>query len=123
MPGFVVSRTVTVKEQVPVLFEASVANAVTVWFPSEKSEPASCEYVIARPSVTSSEAVAFEYETIEPEASIASVTTFSGHETVGAVESRTVTVKEQLAVLPELSVAHAVTTVAPRASVAPDAEE
>jgi hypothetical protein len=55
--GGVVSRTVTVKVAVPVLFAASVAVQATVLVPSANVEPEAGEHVTGRSPLTASRAV------------------------------------------------------------------
>jgi len=92
--GAVVSTTVTVNEQWPVLLAASVAEQFTVVGPRGKVLPLAGEHVTASVPSTRSLAVAVNVATA-PAALVASFVMGDGQLTVGAVVSTTVTVNEQ----------------------------
>ncbi len=113
------SMTVTLKVQVAVLPAPSVAVAVTVVVPTAKELPdAGLKDTEAEQL---SEAVAAKVTVAEIWPTSAVTEMFDGQVIVGAWVSLTVTVKEQVAVLPAPSVAVAVTVVVPRLKVEPDA--
>jgi hypothetical protein len=116
VPGAVVSWTVTVNEPVAVLPAPSVAVQVTVVAPRANSDPEAGVQTGVTDPETASDAVAGVYETAAPEGPVASAVTGEGRARVGAVVSRTVTVKPADTVLPAASVAVQVTVVAPRAN-------
>jgi hypothetical protein len=118
--GAIVSRTVTVKEALPVFPRASVAEQVTVVAPIAKIEPEAGEQIGVNTPLTVSVADDVKV-TVAPAALVASLMIFAGTVTTGAVVSRTVIVKEALPVLPAVSVAEQVTVVVAIAKVEPEA--
>ena len=120
--GACVSLTVTVNEQLLVLFEASVAVHVTVEAPIAKSDPDSGEHTTVVPGQLS-DVVGSANFTVAPH-TFASFDTvmFAGHVIVGAVVSVTVTVKVHVVsgLFADASVAVHVTVVTPTGNVAPD---
>ena len=110
--GTSLSFTVTVKEQVEILPWPSLAVAVTVVAPNAKVEPLAGLYVkVAVPQL--SEAVAAKVTTWVQSPAAAFTLKLAGQVMLGAWLSFTVTVKVQAEVLPEASVAVAVTVVFP----------
>jgi hypothetical protein len=119
--GPVVSETVTVKEQEPVLEAASVAVQVTVVVPTSKVEPeAGLHTTEGVPQLSEAEGVA-NVTTAEHASAVAERARSAGQVTTGGVVSATETVKEQEAVFPPPSVAVQVTVVAPSGKVDPEA--
>ena len=110
--------TVTVKEAVPVLPAASVAEQVTVVVPRANVVPDAGEHVAVSGAVTASDAVAVK---LTATGAVDCTVMFAGTVTVGAVVSCTVTVKEALALFPATSFAVQLTVVAPNPKVEPDA--
>lgn len=96
--GGVVSRTVTVKDALPVLPAASVAEQFTVVVPNGNVLPEGGTQVGVIAPSTMSEALA-EKLTTAPDEPVASTVIFEGTVTVGGVVSCTVIVKEALPVL------------------------
>jgi hypothetical protein len=121
MAGGVESATVTVKEQDEVLPPPSVAVQVTVVAPSGNVEPEAGAHATEADPQSSVPVGVWNVTTAEHVVALA--VTFAGQARVGAVASRTVTVKEQEAVLLDESVAVQVTVVTPTAKVEPDAGE
>jgi hypothetical protein len=118
--GAWLSSTVTVKEQVAVFPAASVAVAVTVVAPKLKVEPEAGLYdTVADPQLSVAVAAKVTTAVQVPAAVLAEM--FDGQVIAGAWLSSTVTVKEQVAVFPAASVAVAVTVVAPKLKVEPEA--
>ena len=115
--GGVVSRTVTVKDAVPVL-DPSDAVHVTVVAPRGNVDPEAGEHVGAIEPATMSVAED-ENDTTAPAALVAPVTMFAGTVTTGATVSLTMTSKVPLASLPEESSASQVTGVVPTGNVDP----
>ena len=120
--GFWLSTTVTVKEQVSVFPAASVARQVTVVVPSEKvdPEPGPDNRVMEAPEQLS-ETVGVEYETTllqEPEPALTVMD--DGQEATGSMPSKTVTLKEHVATLPEASVPRKATVVVPMGKKPPE---
>ncbi len=119
--GGSVSLTVTVNEQLPVFDDESVAMQVTVVTPLGKVEPdAGAQTGVRLPSQLSA-AVAVKLTTAEQSPPAVPVVMGDGQVTTGASSSLTVTVNEQLPVLPDESVAMQVTVVTPLGKVEPDA--
>jgi hypothetical protein len=117
----VVSLTVTVKEQLPVLPALSVAEQVTFVWPTVKYVPDAGEQVgVSTPSQLSS-ALAVKVTLATVEHAPAVIVIGPGQVTTGFSQSLTVTVKEQVPVLPALSVAEQVTVVCPTAKLEPEA--
>src|SRR6185436_4825468 len=114
--GGVVSWTLTVKVQVPVLPWASVEEQVTVVVPIAKVLALAGEQVTASVPSTMSLAEAVKLATV-PAALVASIIILAGQVTVGGVVSSTLTVKVQVPVLPWTSVEEQVTVVIPIAKV------
>ena len=90
--GAVVSRTVTVKLFVATFARVSGAEQVTVVVASGNVAPLAGVQLAATAPLTASVAVALNV-TIAPAAPVASAVVFGGSVSVGAVVSRTVTVK------------------------------
>jgi hypothetical protein len=116
--------TVTVKEQVAVFPAASVAVQVTVEVPMGKKDPEAGEQLTSIGPGQLSVTVGLGYVTIAPfsPGSLGTVTS-AGQVITGASVSSTVTVKEQLAVFPDGSVAVQVTVVVPTGKKEPEAGE
>ncbi len=118
--GAWLSNTVTVNVQVAVFPAASVAVAVTVVAPKLKVEPEAGLYdTVADPQL--SEAVAANVTTAVQVPAAVLAEMFDGQVIAGAWLSSTVTVNVQVAVFPAASVAVAVTVVAPKLKVKPEA--
>jgi len=116
--GFCASTTVTRNVHVPVRPAPSVAVAVTVVAPTAKKLPGAGTYVTVAEQL--SVAVAANV-TVAPHTPASAFTVIgAGQLTDGDWLSVTVTVNVHVAVLPEASVAVAVTTVVPSANVLPD---
>ncbi len=118
--GTRVSVTVTVNEQVAVLFDASRAVQVTVVTPTLKLDPEAGTHVTVAPgqlSVT----VGAGNVTTAAQVTVALAVWLAGQVTTGAWVSLTVTVNVHAAVLADASVAVQVTVVTPRAKVEPEA--
>jgi hypothetical protein len=112
------SRTVTVKEQSVSWPLASVAVQLTVVVPTPKAEPLEGLQVTLTPGQLS--AASAEKFTAAPHWLTSALTTMSaGQFSEGLSRSSTVTSKEQLDVLPALSVAVQVTVVVPRGNTLP----
>lgn len=123
MVGFWLSLTVTVKLQVAVLLEASVAVQVTVVTPLWKVEPDAGEQDAVAPGQLSvGVGVAYVATAEQSPAAVLSVM-FAGQVMLGFCVSFTRTVNVQVAVLLEASVAVQVTVVVPTWKVEPDAGE
>ena len=121
MVGFWLSTTVTVKVQDAVLLEASVAVQVTVVTPFWKVEPdAGTQAAVAPGQLSVGVGVAYVATAEQIPEAVLSVM-FAGHVMLGFCVSLTVTVKVQLAVLLEASVAVQVTVVTPFWKVEPEA--
>src|SRR5437764_13429218 len=114
MVGFSVSFAVTVKVQVLVLPEASVAVQVTVVVPLAKLEPEAGEQLVVTPGQLSL-AVGLKVTVCAQVPGAGLVKIFAGQVIVGFSVSFTVTVKVQVLVLLEASVAVQVTVVVPLA--------
>ena len=117
--GGCVSLTVTVKLQVAVLPDASVAVAVTVVVPFGKFVPEGGLVTTLTPGQLS-DAVTLKVTTLEHCPVAVVVTILAGQATVGACVSLIVTVNEQLAELPLASVTEQLTVVVPFGNVEPD---
>jgi hypothetical protein len=120
MAGGSVSLTVTVNEQVPVLPVASVAVHVTVVVPTAKKEPDAGTQDTVTPGQLSV-AVATKVTTAPQSPGSFDTVIGAGHVMTGASVSLTVTVNEQLEVLPLPSSAVQVTVVVPTEKLEPDA--
>src|SRR5204862_3298923 len=107
------SSTVTVKVQLFVLPLASVAVEVTVVVPTGKTEPLKGVLVRFVTAPQMSVAVTLKVTLLVHRPEVALTVMFPGQMIVGGCVSRTVTVKEQLFVLPLASVAVEVTVVVP----------
>src|SRR6266849_8461308 len=111
--------TVTVKLQLSLLPEASVAIHFTEVLPIGNVEPeAGAQLTVMVPGQLSL-TVGAGYVTTAPLGDVADTVMFGGHVMTGGVLSMTVTVNEQVEVLFELSVAVYVTVVVPLGNVAP----
>ena len=111
--------TATLKAQVAVLPEASVAVQVTVVVPVGKLEPEAGLHDVVTPGQLS-EAVGLGYSITVPGSFGSAITeTFSGHVIAGGCVSLTVTVKVQLVSVVEVQV----TVVVPTGKKDPDAGE
>src|SRR5215207_2835918 len=111
--------TVTVNEQVLVLPAASFAVTLTVVTPTGKAEPdAGLLVTVTAETVSPAMTLKLTAAVVAPGA--AATTMSAGHETLGAVVSRTVTLNVALTLLPAPSVAVAVTSVVPGAKVLPE---
>jgi len=122
--GAVVSAaTVTTKEHIEELPEASVAVQVTVVVPSANTEPEGGEQTTLGVGSQASVAIAEKLTTSPP--SLAQVTRMSAGQVIeGAVVSATtVTSKEHIEELPEASVAVQLTVVVPTANTEPEGGE
>ena len=119
MVGGCVSTTVTVKLQVAVLPDASVAVVVTVVVPFGNTDPDGGLDTTVTPGQLSA-AVAVKVTVLEHCPIAAGITMFAGQLTVGACVSLTVTVKEQLDELPCASVTAQLTVVVPFGKVEPE---
>src|SRR5213594_1213108 len=117
--GFSVSLTVTVKTQLSVFPEASVAVQVTAVVPFGKLEPEGGVEVRVTPGQLSL-AVAEYVTTAEHWPGSVLVTMSAGQAIFGFSVSLTVTLKTQLSVFPEASVAVHVTAVVPFAKLEPE---
>jgi hypothetical protein len=116
--GAWLSTTVTVKEQVAVLPEGSVAVAVTAVVPTPKKLPEARENETVAEQL--SVAVA-EYVTVAPHWPASMLTVrLAGQVILGRMLSITVILNVQVVTLLEASVAVAVTTVVPTGKVEPD---
>lgn len=117
-------NTVTVKLHVAVLPDASVAVQVTVVVPMGNVEPEGGVHATVTPGQLS-DAVGAGKVTVAlleiGQVCAATAVTFAGQVIEGGCVSLTVTVNEQLLVLPDASVAVQVTVVAPFGKTAPDA--
>jgi len=117
--GFSVSLTVTLKLQVAVLPEASVAVQVTLFVPFAKVEPLAGLHTLVTPgqlSVALTNQVTLEASQTP---AVVFVTMLAGQVITGFSVSLTVTVKLQLAVLPEASVAVQLTVFVPFGKMKP----
>ena len=113
--GTSTSSTVTSKLHVDVLLDASVTKYVTVVTPDGKTDPLASPAVsvVIEPGQLSAP-TGVAYATVAPQTPASLFCVISaGHTIVGFCVSLTVTVKEQVAVLVEASVAKYVTVVAP----------
>src|SRR5262245_30306464 len=117
--GGCVSFTVTLNEHVAVLPEESVAVHVTVLAPFGKTDPDGGLHTTDETRQLS-EAVAVKLATAEDKPGAAGRLMFAGHVMDGGCVSFTVTVNEQVAVLPDPSVAVQLTLVTPFGKVDPD---
>jgi len=117
--GGCVSTTVTVKLQVAVLPDASVAVAITVVVPFGKFVPDGGPETTLTPGQLSN-AVTLKFTTAEHCPAVAGAVIFAGHIIAGFCVSLTVTVNEQLAELPLASVTVQLTVVVPFWKVEPD---
>jgi hypothetical protein len=114
------SLMATVNEQLAVLPEVSVAVQFTVLVPLANVEPeAGVQTRLSTEQLSLAVAAYVTLVFVQWPAS-AFATMLDGQAIDGAAESRTVTVNEQLRVLPELSVAVQVTVLVPLANVEPD---
>jgi hypothetical protein len=121
IPGPVVSLTVTEKLARPLLPAPSVAVHSTVFVPSAKVLPdPGLQLGVTLPLTVSVAETPVKF-TLAPAGLVASAVSVPGTVTIGAVVSRTVTVKLPLALLPELSAALQLTVVAPSGNVLPEA--
>jgi len=113
MTGFMLSVTITLNVQVEVLPAPSVAVYVTGVVPSEKRNPEVC--VLVKLAIEQlSEAVGAVQVAIALQDALAETIMLDGHPVItGLVLSLTITLKVQVAVLPEPSVAVYVTGVVP----------
>ena len=111
--------TVTVKLLLAGLPAASVALVMTVVVPTGKTEPDAGLLRVARLPLNKSLALVVKV-TAAPLALVAATVMLGGTLMMGAVVSRTVTVKLALPVLPAASVALAVTVVVPSGKIEPD---
>ena len=118
MPGASVSLTVTLKPQLPVLPEASVAVQVTLFVPTAKVEPLVGVQLVVAPGQLSL-AEALKLTTAEHCPGSVPVTMLVGQFAVGDWVSLTMTLNEQLLVLPLSSVAVQVTLFVPTPNVEP----
>jgi hypothetical protein len=112
---------VTVNPRLVALPASSVAVQVTAVDPTGKVDPDAGVQEMAGLASAASDADRPEYDTVVPAALVASAVTGPGTERVGAVVSRTVTVKLPVSVFPPASVAVQPTVVAPRGKVDPEA--
>ena len=113
-------NTVTVNAQVAVFPPTSVAVQVTVVVPTGNVEPLAGEHNVLTPGQLSDAAGAGKATTLVVVAghvAVATAVMLAGHVMTGGCVSFTVTVKEQLAVKPETSVAVQVTVVVPTGNV------
>jgi hypothetical protein len=110
--GACISTTVTVNEHEAVLPLESVAVELTVVVPFGKAEPDGGLLTTVTPGQLSV-AVTVKFTTAEHEPAAAGTDTLSGQSIAGGSISFTVTVNEQVAVLPPESVAVAITVVVP----------
>lgn len=117
--GGCVSLTFTVKLQVAVLPEASVAVTVTVVVPFGNAVPDGGLATTVTPGQLS-DAVTLKVTTFEHCPVVVVVTIFAGQVTVGACVSLIFTVNEQLAELPCASVTEQFTVVVPFGKVEPE---
>jgi hypothetical protein len=113
MVGAVLSFTVTVCEQVAVLPLPSVAVHITVVVPTG-NELGALLLMLTGVQLLLSLAVALPNATVAVQAELAVVVMGPGHAMVGSVTSLTSTIKLQVAVFPEPSVAVYVTVVEPK---------
>jgi hypothetical protein len=120
MTGNSTSFTVTLNVQVAVLPDASVAVQVTVEVPVGKALPEAGLQLVVTPGQLSVADAVNETAAVHKPGSVLAVM-FEGHVIAGASLSNTVTVNEQVAVLPALSVAVQVTVVTPTVKVLPEA--
>ena len=125
LPGHVIVgnrllTTVTVNVHVAVFPAASVAVAVTTVVPAKNTLPEAWLYVTVVPGQLSV-ATAAAYVIVREQEPAIFPDTFAGQLMLGACVSFTVTVKEQVVVLPAASVAVAVTVVVPTLKAAPEA--
>jgi hypothetical protein len=118
--GSSTSFTVTLNVQVAVLPDASVAVQVTVEVPVGKALPEAGLQLVVTPGQLSVADAVNETAAVHNPGSVLAVM-FEGHVIAGASLSITVTVNEQVAVLPALSVAVQVTVVTPTVNVLPEA--
>jgi uncharacterized protein YunC (DUF1805 family) len=119
--GLVTSWTVTLKEQVEIFPDASVAVYVTGVVPMEKVLPGAFVVVSVPPEQLSVNVGAVQVTTAWHDA-LALTVIFEGQpEITGLVTSWTITLKEQVEVLPAASVAVYVTGVVPTENVLPGA--
>lgn len=118
--GSCVSFTFTVKLQVAVLPDVSVAVTVTVVVPFGNVEPDGGLATTVTPGQLS-DPLTLKVTTLEHCPAVVVVTIFAGQVTVGACVSLIVTVNEQLPVLPLASVTVQLTVVVPFEKVEPDA--
>jgi hypothetical protein len=116
--GASASFTVTVNEQVAVLFDASVTVQSTVVVPFGNTEPDAGAQTVVAPGQLSF-MVGLKVTTAEQLPGSVLTVMLAGHVIVGGILSTTVTVNEQLAVLPAASLAVQVTVVVPMAKAAP----
>jgi hypothetical protein len=117
--GFSLSLTVTVKEQLAVLPEASVAVQLTVVVPFGKLEPDGGVHTTPTPGQLSvALAVKLTFAAHCPGAVL--VLIFAGQVTVGGVWSTTLTLNWQVSLFPAASVAMQVTRVVPAGKVEPE---
>ena len=119
--GACVSLTVTVKVQVPVFAEASVAVHVTVVVPFGNVEPEAGTHATVAPGQLSVAAGVVYVTTAEHWFVAVGTVMFAGHVSVGACVSLTVTEKTQIPVFVEASVAVQITDVVPTGKVEPEA--
>jgi hypothetical protein len=120
--GFSLSRTVTVKAQVSVFPEASVAVQVTVVVPRPNAVPLAGSQATLTPGQLSDAAASKLTAAVHWPASVLTFKS-GGQATDGFSLSVTVTANEQTASLPLPSVAVQVTTVTPTGKVVPLAGE
>ncbi len=118
--GFSLSLTVIVKVQLSLLPAASVAVLVTVVVPFGNVEPDAGLETTVTPGQLSV-AVTLKLTTAEHFPRSFACVTFAGQVITGFSVSATVTVNEQVDVLPDASVAVLVTVVVPFGNVEPDA--
>ena len=117
--GGVASITVTMKVPVRVFPTPSVAVLVTIVVPSGNVDPdGGFETTVA--TEQSSLASTLKFTTAEATPGSLGTLMLAGHTIPGGVSSRTVTVNEQVARLPDASVAVVVTTVVPIGNAEPD---
>src|SRR4029453_18905552 len=117
-------NTVTVKLQVAVFPDVSVAVQVTVVGPTGKHEPDAGVQAAVTPGQLSLAVGAAKVTTTQGSLIVAVLALlFGGQVITGGCVSFTVTVNEQLAVLPEVSVAVQVTVVVPLGKNEPDGGE
>ena len=112
--GFVLSCTVTLKEQVDVFPAASVAVYVTTVVPRPKTVPGLFVVVKVNVPAQLSDTVGAVQLTVAWQEALAFTVMFEGHPAItGLVLSKTITLKEQVDVFPAASVAVYVTGVVP----------